>query len=189
MKKILFAGILLVSLATLAISAFAIRPMLDLLVEGTFTCPEDQRYCFLELWRDGRLAGRRRMVSGETIDVKLLGMDKCTEGFLDEKTCRGKNVFGEYQDENCKVRWELVEECDSRCEDGACVADQTTTTTTTTTSSIETTTTTTTEMPKKTETVSCEELVGTCVPKASFISCEYSYQKTEDCKNTERCCV
>ena len=105
MKKTLFAAFLVTSIVASAISVVAIRPLMDVLDESTFTCPEDQQYCFLEFWRDGRLAGRRRMKPGETIDVKMLGAPKCETGFTTEYRCRGRNLFGKYQDEKCRISW------------------------------------------------------------------------------------
>ncbi len=180
MKKYLLIVILLIAIA---IPVLAANHFLNLLDQKTFLCPGDQRYCFLEMWKDGRLVGRRRLMPNESINITLLGISKCETGFIaNTSVCRGRNLFGLYQNENCRTTWQLIERCEFGCVVNACANS---------TSSNYTTITTTTTLPpiRNMTEVNCGEIGGKCIPKPSSIVCLVEYYKTEDCRTTEKCCV
>ena len=60
----------------IAVPVFALSPWKYILLDSaTYTCPGDGTYtrCFLEIWKDGRLWGRRLLKPGESLQVNLFG--------------------------------------------------------------------------------------------------------------------
>jgi|SRR3972149_6352684 len=60
----------------IAVPALALSPWIYVLLDSaTYTCPGDGTYtrCFLEIWKDGRLWGRRLLKPGESLQVNLFG--------------------------------------------------------------------------------------------------------------------
>lgn len=43
----------------------------SLIDQKTFTCPEGNTKCYIELWKDGHLAGRKLVKPGESVDAKF----------------------------------------------------------------------------------------------------------------------
>jgi len=135
MKKSSQTKVIIFALATasaLAVPALAghFRWNVALLDGHTFSCPDGYTKCFLEIWKDGRLQGRRLLKPNQTVDVKLFGLNFT----------------------NSTGPWNA------------------------------------TETRNKTV-VTCANVTGVCVPKASLIRCETEYFRTDDCRPSEKCCV
>ena len=106
-------------IAALAVPVLASQKIFSLLDQHTFTCPADQKYCFLEYWRDGRLVGRRQVKANESIEVKFFGLPAVPTGATIQKnntvkvncTVTGGTCVPKASFMPCQAEYSKTEDC------------------------------------------------------------------------------